>query len=212
MATFAELQAEIATEIKQTTSGSFAAQIRQAINDAIEAYQEKTFFFNQGTDSVTTVADQQAYDLPDDLLIIDEIQFFWGGNNFTTMEKRDWRWFLDVNQASGTLRSTPSSYYAIRGQQIFIYPTPATDQFRLDFYYIKRLLPFPLVEDDATNAWLSEGRQLIRAYAKHLLYLHVVQQADHALVMEEQAKKALLRLQRAASENLGSRGLVPMEL
>ena len=157
MATFGQLRDEIAGLLKQTRNGNLTTEIDQAINDAIAFHKTRRFEFNDGSATIPTVAGVAAYDLPADFDSITHARLNWGGNNFTKLWKRSWGWYLRVTEDAGDLRATPSSHYALRENQIYLYPTPS-GVFTLELYYIAKLDPTPFTESDQQNAWTNEGR------------------------------------------------------
>jgi len=210
VATFGELRQEIAGIVKQTINGLLDTEIKQAINDAIVYHSVRRFPFTDGADNIFTTAAVPDYSLPTDFLSITHAQMFWGGSNFTTLKKRNWSWYLKVNQDASQLRSVPSTYYALRDQRIYLYPTPS-DTFQVQLYYIRKLLPSPLVADGDMNEWTVDARVLIRQRALWDLYLNKTQQKDYALNASIQEADELERLARQMSFNLGQQELTPFE-
>lgn len=205
---FGELRSEIAGLLRQTSNGLLEAEIKRAINDAIDYHSTRRFDFTDGFERITTTDGTADYPLPDDFLAVSHARIDWGGANFTVMKKRTWGWYLQVSQDASQLRSTPSSDYALRGQRIYLYPTPSSS-FGLDLYYIRRLLPAPLVNDDDENEWTTQARLLIRSRALYDLYLNKAQQPDHAQAQLQFEQDAMDLLTRPAALNLGSQELVP---
>jgi len=210
MATFGELRGEIAGLLKQTNNGLLNTEISQAINDAVDFHQARRFDFNDGFASFPTVADTAAYDLPADLVGITHARIAWSNNNFTKLYKRNWDWFLRATESAGDLRATPSSHYAIRQQQIHLYPTPSS-AFTIELYYAAKLDPTPFTQDDQENAWTNDARLLIRTRALYDLYLNKTQQPDYASAQLQFERDALDRLMRSAAMNLGQQDLTPFE-
>ena len=210
MATFGELRIEIAGIVKQTINGLLDTEIKQAINDAIKYHGVRRFEFTDGFDTIATVAGTPDYPLPADFLAITHAQMFWGGSNFTTLKKRNWSWYLKVNQDASQLRAVPSTYYALRAERIYLYPTPS-DTFTVELYYIRELQPAPLVADGDMNEWTVDARVLIRQRALWDLYLNKTQQKDYALNASIQEADELERLARQMSFNLGQQELTPFE-
>lgn len=210
MANLGTLRAEIAGIVKQTISGLLDTEIDQAINDAIRFHSVRRFEFTDGFDMIATANGTPDYPLPSDFLAITHAQMFWGGSNFTTLKKRNWSWYLKVNQDASQLRAVPSTYYALRDQRIYLYPTPS-DVFRVELYYIRQLQPFPLVADEDGNEWTTEARVLIRQRALWDLYLNKIQQQDYAVAAGLQEAEELERLQRQMAFNLGQQELTPFE-
>lgn len=207
MTTLSELRTEIAVLVKQRTNGTLDSIIDQAINDAVTFHSARALDFNEGFDTIATVSGQPSYPLPLDLERINDAQLFWGGQNFTTLIKRNWRWYLRVNQAASTLQATPSTYYAVNQQNIFLYPTPSNEQNRIELYYTLKF--DPLVGDDDTNDMLQNARLLIRARAMYDIYLNTLQQNDYAANMLVFEQGELERVYRGSTGVIGQQTLEP---
>lgn len=209
MATFGELRAEVLRLARQTNNGDLVIEAKQAINDAIQWHNTRALEFNQGTSSIATVEGQPAYDFPSDMEQITNAQLFWGGQNFTTLIKRNWQWYLDVNQDAANLRSVPSTYYAVFNKQIFLYPTPSAATSRIDLYYTIKIPD--LVNDDDTNAFTENARLLIRSRALYDLFSNRLMLADQAAVAKKFEDWELTRLTDITAANLGSDLLQPYQ-
>ena len=209
MTTLGALRTEMNRMLRQTSNGVIDTDINDAINDAVRYHQDRAFDFNEGFAAIQTVDGTPDYDLPSDLGRINEAQLFWGGQNFTVLTKKNWRWYLYVNQDASALRAVPSVYYAVNRQKIFLYPTPSAQQTRIELFYT---LQYPdLVQDDDTNDWLVNARLLIRSQALFYVYLNRLQQADHATNQQTIVTTELNRLYRRANGRLGSDYLTPYE-
>lgn len=202
MTTLSELRTEILRLARQTVNGDLVAETNQAINDAVAWYAPRAFEFNEGQDTIPTVVGQAAYDFPADLGVITHAQLFWGNSNFTTLKKRNWQWYLDINQDASNLRSVPSTYYAVFNRQIYLYPTPSEATSRIDLYYTVKV--DPLVNDDDSNVFLRNARLLIRSRALYDLYSNRLHLADQAAVAERFEKWEYSRLTELTSGNLGA--------
>lgn len=209
MATLSELRNEIAVLVKQRVNGNLTTEIDQAINDAVDFHSARAFDFNEGFAQIPTVDGTPSYDLPDDLLMITHAQLFWGGSNFTDLIKRNWSWYLSINQDASQLRAVPSTYYAVREKKIYLYPTPSASPTRIDLYYTTKQAV--LVGDDDENAFTINARSLIRTRAMYDLYLNRLQQKDLAANQAIYEADQLERLYRVASANLGQETSVPFE-
>ncbi len=207
MTTFGELRTEILRLAKQTVNGDLVVDVNQAINDAVEWYAPRAFDFNEELSNVPTVVGQAAYDFPTDLGVITHAQLFWGGQNFTTLIKRNWQWYLDINQDASNLRSVPSTYYTVYKKQIYLYPTPSDATARIDLYYTVKI--DPLVGDDDTNVFLQNARLLIRSRALYDLYTNRLQNADQAKISATFEAREYSRITDITSGNLGDQKLEP---
>lgn len=207
MTTLAQLRTEMNRLLKATSNGLLDTDIDQAINDAVSFHQDRAFDFNEGFAQIATVDGQPAYALPTDLARINNAQLFWGGQNFTVLIKRNWEWYLRVNQDASQLRAVPSTHYAVNRQQIFLYPTPSVQPTRIELYYTKKY--DPLINDDDTNDFLMNARLLVRSQAMHYVYLHRLQQKDFAQAQLATVGEELEKLYRRANGVLGAEVLEP---
>ncbi|MDB4306182.1 hypothetical protein N9980_01290 [bacterium] len=207
MATFGELRTEVLRNAKQSVNGDLVVDANLAINDAIAWYAPRALEFNEGFSTIATVDGVPDYPFPDDMLMITHAQLFWGGQNFTTLVKRNWQWYLDINQDASNLRSVPSTYYAVHRKRIFLYPTPSVSTARIDLYYTIKI--DPLVADDDTNVFTENARLLIRSRALYDLYSNRLQQADQAKVSKGFEQWEYTRLTEISSANLGDEQLEP---
>lgn len=205
--TFAELRTEILRLARQSTGGDLVVDVNNAINDAVAWYATRSLEFNEATSTINTVDGQAAYDFPGDLGVITHAQLFWGGQNFTTLVKRNWQWYLDINQDASNLRSVPSTYYAVFARQIYLYPTPSSAQSRIDLYYLSKI--DPLVGDDDTNVFLENARLLIRSRALWDIYTNRLMLADQAATAKRFEQWEYTRLTEISAANLGAELLEP---
>ena len=207
MATFGELRSEILRMVKQTQNGDLVEDVNNAINDAIAWYAVRALEFNEGFSTILTVDGTPDYAYPSDLSSITHAQLFWGGQNFTTLIKRNWQWYLDINQDASNLRSVPSTYYATHRQRIFLYPTPSSATARIDLYYLVKI--DPLVNDDDSNVFTENARLLIRSRALWDLYSTRLQNPDQAAIATSMEQNEFTRLASLAEANLGADTLEP---
>lgn len=185
MATYIETQQRIADEISRD---DLTTNIRQEILSAIEYYKQRRFWWNETTGTTTTVASTNYVSLPSDFVDLDILQITVGSN--TTLLKQetyeaivDW----DINGQTGQ----PTSF-ALYQDRVRLYPTP-NDAYTLTFHYVKALTA--LSDDADSNAWLTEGEELIRLHAKKMLYANKIRNAKAAQDMAALEELVLLRLE-----------------
>ena len=206
MADFGELTREISGLLLQSNNGLVDTEIKQAINDAIDFHQTKRFDFNDGEDVITTAAGVDNYALPSDFHAVTHARLDRGGALFQPLNYRSWEWFLEAtSNGSTTTRNFPTDF-VIRGRRLYLFPTP-TNGLPLELYYIRKLAPFPLSNDDDQNAWTNEARLVIRSRALYDLYLNQAQQPDHASAQLQFERDAIKIVEDPASFNTGGRGI-----
>ena len=179
MSTLLEVRTEIAEQMTRTLSDSL---VNAAINDAIQLWEAERFVFNVKRFLIQTVASQEYYDLSgsgllnadesatetgEEILEIDSITATLSNQPYQLSERTQ-GWF-DRNTALASQYSGQPDSYTIYGNQLRVFPVPDA-AYDLDISALARLGPNPLSADTDANAWLTEGKRLIREQAKLLLY------------------------------------------
>jgi hypothetical protein len=167
--------------------------IANAIADAIEAYQEERFYWNESrTITFTTVQDQEFYDSSDAASLatiskIDYVTVYTGNQPYQLLAMAP----QDIEHAStnGTSTGQPS-WYCYYGEQLRLYPVPS------DAWTVRVgaqiTVAAPASDAEANNPWMTKAERLIRNRAKAELYTHVDDIADDGkaakhLAMAEEA-------------------------
>jgi len=177
---------------EMTNSSLSVAQIKNAILTSIADYENTGFFFNRTTSTMTTVAGQEYYaaaDLSDipNIVSFDSFQIAVNGYkrpvgpiDFPQMD----------TEQNGNISSVPY-WYAYYKQKIRLYPNP--DQ-AYTCYLAYQYKFAALSADSDTNAWMTDGEELIRQAAKRRL------NAD--LLFDDMAAARCERLEDMAFETL----------
>jgi hypothetical protein len=184
VATFRELIDEIASDIGARVDNLLDDQIKDAINRAIEDYEEERFTFTEGINTdLNTVVNQPSYALPTDILAIDQVVYVFSTYDYR-LQWQTYEWYIEIlgNQTS---QVGPSQYYTIYAGDIYLYPTP-NEVTNVPISGILRQPLTPLTADGDSNGWTNEAKQMIRAYAKMDLFANRLYKADAA-----QAQKLL---------------------
>jgi len=201
MSTYGTLKTRVASEILRTAWADTFVQ--NAVLDAIEDFKFTRFRFNTARFTLNTVADQEYYDLPDDLLDTDGNALATGEtlleidgmacryNNAAYPIEADTDAELELETTSNT-RGQPACYSWTGTQLRF---TPIPDQaYAVWITGLKQLSTLSASGD--TNAWMTDGAALIRARAKVRLYRDILR--DTGMVANAQAEEdnAMLALTR----------------
>ena len=182
-----------------------AAQVNNAINSAIAHYQRERFYFNESrSETFATVASQEFYGTSDNANIpnlskIDNLTITVNGNRYPLVNK-EWDWIDRISvTTTATGQPTDYSYY---NQQIRLYPIP-------DAVYTIRISGLirttALSADGDTNAWLTDGEEMIRARAKWDLAMNVIWAQDIAAMSAEVELGAKRALDKETVRRLSSR-------
>ena len=161
MPTFAQIRTKVSKKlIDPNNTAISAADVGDAINDAIAYWKHKTFWFNQSTG--TTRLDSSAgtsggLEMPEDFLYEDlnsGFVIYDAGNRYILQKKTNFD--FDVH-AQGDVTGVPSIYtYRYGAYEI----APAPDQdYVLTIYYTQDY--DPLVADSDTNDFTEYADQLI---------------------------------------------------
>lgn len=135
--------ADIAIRVKRQFGDEYGAQITDAdilrwVNDAMRDIALRNNLLE--VKAVTaTVADQQDYTLPSDLLTLHSVRY--GTDKLASMTLQEADAFLDKSSATGI-----PMHYSVWGRTISLYPRPANATTSLNIYYTRQ----PLVV--STNA------------------------------------------------------------
>lgn len=198
MTTLAIMKARIADELARD---DLTSQISYAISDAIEAYQDERFFFNESRAlTFSTVASQEFYDGDDDANIplvqkIDYVVFYIGTQPYHLMPMKP----ADIETSSASSSSTGQpGWFCWYGNQIRLYPIP-------DGAYTVRIgasykVAAPASDDETDNPWMTDAARLIRSRAKLELSLHVLHDTDMANTVGQAVEEALEQLKSRTAQ------------
>lgn len=199
---FITMQTRIARELNRS---NMSEDIQAAINDAIVEGAGTRFYFNEMRgQSFETVIGQEYYDD----LGITEVDTMWWLNGTS-------RWNLNTdnnidmnNYALGTVPNGPPTEFSRYGQQFRLYPIPNT-VFQMNVEGYGKLMPWPLVGDSDTNAWMTEGERYIRAVAKRIILTDRIRDFGEAKVQDAIADDQLAQLVNKTSLRIGTGILQP---
>jgi hypothetical protein len=189
--TYVDMQTRIADDLVDTAVTT--AQIKNAILTAVSDYDSARFFFNQKTATFSTVAAQEYYttaalsDIPN-IVSIDSALITYSGYK-SQLVAVDYS-TMDAEQ-DGTITSAPY-WYAYYGQQIRLFPIPDA-VYTVTLSYLYKFTT--LSADSDTNAWMTDGEEMIRQAAKRRLALDTLRDPELAAIcksLEEDAYDGLL--------------------
>lgn len=182
MTTLGTLKSRIADDLARD---DLATQIANSIEDAIEFYRTKRFYFNETRDETfATVASQALYDSDDDAAIplffdIDDVFLVDSSSQNRRLRKDDPQ---ELEYLSDTSASTGEpTRWAWFDRSIRLYPIPNAAYTIRPVGAIEKASPAS--DSEANNVWMTEAFELLRRYAKGMLYLHVIGDPDKAALM-----------------------------
>lgn len=188
MTTQTIMKARIADELARS---DLTSQIAYAIGDAIKAYEDDRFFFNESRAlTFTTVADQEFYDSDDSANIplvqkIDYVLLYIGDQPYTLMPMKP----AEIETASTNATSTGEpGWYCWYGNQLRLYPVPnGAYTVRIGASY---KVAAPASDSEADNPWMTHAERLIRSRAKLELALHVLFDREMAEFLSQAVTEA----------------------
>lgn len=192
MSTLAIMKARIADELARA---DLTSQIAYAITDAIEAYQDERFHFNESRAiTFTTVVDQEFYSSSDAAAIatinsIDYVMVYQG--SIPTRLRAEIPALMELKAQNATGTGLPYNY-CWYGDQIRLYPVPNTAVTIRIGAAVKAAAPAS--DAEASNPWMTHAARLIRSRAKLELALHVLKDEELASTMNSAVEEAFAQL------------------
>lgn len=171
MATYAEMQSQIATDLHRT---DLTTDIQTAINRAIDYYERKRTYFNEEEATASTVADQSNYAVPARNAEIDSV-FITVSSNTYELERKTIKWIKEAT-VNTSYTGTPY-YFAQHREEIHLYPIPDS-VYQLTMQYQERLVDLSATSD--TNVWTTNAPSLIEARSKWWINSRILRDAEAA--------------------------------
>ena len=174
-----------------------APQINNAIAEAADYFRRDAFFRNDAQNSSTiTVMGTNVYMAPTDVAEIRQLAIT---VNYTKYPLRLRSWDYINIEDSNTLTPVtgPPVEYAVNlqssGMSIRLFPTP-DGAYGLQYDYVQ-IVPAPVADTDS-NFWTVEGREMVRAFAKYLLRMTVLNDPKTAQTDKELADQYFRKLKQ----------------
>lgn len=197
MSDFGTMIARIEDEIDNE---DLTDQVKKAITSAIAHHSRRQFWFNRVRFDFAVVADDEFFDSTDDseipnIVQIDSAWLVQSSIRYPLVQVND---NVIADSQTGLVKSRPTNFSYVR-KQIHIYPI-SDDSYTFYAEAWSRLseltnVTVGAVTSDATNAWMTDGEELIRQRAKYILAIDIIH--DEALAMrangaEREALDALI--------------------
>lgn len=192
--TLADMRARIMDELQRT---DLASQINNAITEAADYFRRDAFFRNDAQDSSTvTVAGTSVYAVPVDVAEIRQLAITVSNTKYP-LRVRSWE-YINIEDSNTLAPVTgPPVEYAVNlpstGMSIRLFPT-SDGAYQLQYDYIQ-IIPAPVLDSDS-NFWTMEGREMVRAYAKYLLRMTVLNDPQSAAIDKELADQYFRKLKQ----------------
>lgn len=205
MTTLTAMKTRIAQEVRRKAYDDVESLMQTAIDNAIttaiEAYQDERFYFNERRSStLTTVADQEFYDEDDDadiglIIKIDYLTVDVNGNTYELIA--DFPASIE-SSSTATISSGLPGWYLYYNRQLRFYPTP-NDAYTIRIAGVYKYAA-PASGSEADNFWMTDAERLIRSRAKYELALHVLRDTELAQTMATATTEALDQMRRRTNK------------
>ena len=205
MATFGDLQAQVANDLRRS---NLSAEIAQAILDGIQDHDSERLYFNE-TEIYTfnTVANQDVYPITpqppiQEFIMIDMVRSQIGNT-----------WFeLERTTPDNMERdySAPSSgqpiEWSIHGNEMRLFPMP-NKVFPVKVFGHYRIIP--LVNNADSNEWTTIAKNLIRYSALKRLYAYPIRDMQQVQIAEARELQELEYLRRSTDRRTRTGQMAP---
>jgi hypothetical protein len=205
MSTFGRMVERIREDLDR--GSDFDSRIKQAICDAIVYYQTSRLGFNTKRARALITSGMEMLALPTGWVEADYLRLEDDGDRIPFKEVTyDW---IEDRRENENDRGPPEKY-AIQHRELRLWPIPDRS-YTLVFSFQYELPEVSIsASDDATNAWMTEGEQLVRFYAQGDVLINYIggQEAiDKGLMLQSKAENSVLpKLEaRAAREQSAGR-------
>lgn len=207
MSTFGAMKTRIAREMKRGDLSADATAVKVAVVSAIDRYKQHRFTFNEFHDEVISASSSFTYVPISRMSVvpakIDTIKVTIGTRDYPLYERA----FSSIDAIDAGQWFGYPEWFAIQGEEIRLYPPPNQDM-AMKISGVKELSEVSAgAADAATNAWMTEGEELVRCLAKSFLFRDELRDFQKSEFFEMQAQRAAKELQRKAN-NLAAAGRV----
>lgn len=182
-------------------------RIRQAIIDALRFYRASRFGWNQKRAETLIQNGDEFLDLPPDWIEVDFLSLE-DDNTRDPLNERTYDW-IEERTRSRDQTGRPTDY-AIQNRQLRFYPAPDRS-YSLVMSLLYELQNVSIsASDGATNAWMSEGEELIRKHAMADLLVNYIKgdEIPNGLVLKTEVKNEIVPALEARAAREQSSGKI----
>jgi len=204
MTTLATLTSNVATYVNRS---DFTTQIELAINRAIMYYARRyRFWFNETTDTFSTVASQFAYGssdgVPTDILKVDDLTITINSSDIEPIQKRTLNWVLEHNVSR--TNGVPTDY-AFFKKNFYLSLIPDA-VYTMTLYYLKSYSDLTSAQN---NDFTDNAQDLLEARASWWVYSKLLRNEKAAAEAKAEEMEALDALIKETKKSISSGRLVP---
>lgn len=187
--TRAQVEAKIADDLERS---DLTMQITDAVDTAIRFYENERFRFNTNYQATVTLSSSANYialtALPYRYLDFDRVRVVHDANNSFELMKRDYYWITARQDIE--IFAEPQEYAVYAEKMLFDSGDSQATTIVIDGLVSLGNTASNSYSSSDTSAWFNDAYNLVRAYAKHDLYLHVIKDTELAGLMQITANKA----------------------
>jgi hypothetical protein len=198
MASFDDLISRITDDLAR--ADDLTIQIGTAINRAIRHYSSESFWFNEASATMSTVAGQQTYTTAHGLASyireIHNLRLNNGSGTLSPLYRRSLTWLLDNNISGTTTQGEPTDFVWF-DNTLYLYPTPGAVYVTTLYYTVG----YADLTTGQSNDFTTEAEDLIEARASWWIHSRVLKDYDAAKIAKAEEIDALENL-RARSDRL----------
>lgn len=160
MTTLAVMKTRINNELQRDSTDQ---ELLDSILGAIAFYRRQRFNWNLRRATAATIAENEYYQVPPDFVEADSM-ILNVGNHRDRLTERTFYWIEDQEQDANYF-SRPEAF-AVQNGEFRLYPIP-DQSYTLTLSYVRSLPEVSAsAADSASNAWMTDGEELIRLHAK----------------------------------------------
>ncbi len=200
---YGSMVTRILTDINR--GNAHADRVKLAINAALRFYRANRFGWNQKRAETLIQSGDEFIDLPPEWLEVDQLVLE-DDNNRDPLTERTYDWIEERLRTRN--RSGRPTDYAIQNRQLRVYP-PADRSYSLVMSLLYELQDVSLSSSDlASNAWMTEGEELIRKHAMADLFVMYIggEETQRGMTLRKDVSSRIvpaLEMQAAREQSTG---------
>ena len=182
MATLSELINAVADDLNRS---DMTSNCSDAVVLAIRHYDRKSWWFQEGSATFSTTASVELYPLASDFREMEYVEAKYPGDNWQEVTRSDFP-SLKRKLQGVTVTGYPDEY-AIYDNALYLGYAP-NGSYTVRYYYNRSLTELTA---DASNAWTTDGEELIKARAAKKVAMDALHDTELAGIFEASERDAL---------------------
>ena len=209
MSTFGTIKARVSGEMKRGELSASATAVQSAVLSAIAYLERRRFPWHEFHDEQITASSSTTYvpfsRMSVTPIIIDSVKMVIGSRDYPLM-RRSWNEIDSID--AGQWYGYPD-YFAIHGENFRLYPPP-NDDYVMKIAGVKKLDEVSAgAAASATNAWMTDGEELVRLTAKSMLFRDELRNSELANYFSSESTRVMSEIKREVNAKVASGRIVP---